>query len=306
MKLISGIVAGGILAIGVAEAQAPSSERLVEVGGTYTTEVRNSDAAVGVRSQRSAGWARAKVPVALGRGNAVVFGLSYESQLIGYRDFPTRIVDGTTLAQGDLPTRLHSVDASIGLVWRFAEPWSAAVNFAPGLHGDFGRLRSRDVVWGGNLMFVRLLGEERPGGDTSRIGVGAAFTDRFGSPLPIPLVLLDWFPSEDWFLRGTLPLDLDVGYRLSRRSSIGLGALLRGYLYRLEAAPFDGQVIRYRELQLGLFLDHGLTRRLHVQLNAGVATGQRFELRNEGNDATLVSGGFERGGAFRASLYYAL
>lgn len=308
MKLVAAMGAGACLwslGIGAATAQAPPSERLAEVGGAVATRVESSEAGDGTALQRSQAWARLNAPVALGGGAALVLGLSYEAQLIRYSGFGARQVDSLTVTQRDLPTALHAIDARVGLLWRFAERWSAAAAFTPGLHSDLGDVRGRDVVWGGSLLLVRSVGDVRPGGDTNRIGLGAAITDRFGSPLLVPLLLLDWCPSGRWFVKGTLPLELEAGRRISTPLSVGLEALQKGFMYRLGAAPFDGQVIRYREVQIGLFLDLGISERAHVRVSGGFSTGHEFELRDEGNDRTLVSGDFGSSLFARGTLYYA-
>ena len=310
MRFVRGMVAKGsllcCLAAGVAEAQAPSSERLMEAGGAWVSRVQNSDSNISTRIQRSLGWARLKAPISLGEDFALVLGVSYEGQAISYSNFVTRNVGGTLLTQSNLPTGLHSLDANVGFVWRFAEDWALAANFTPGIHSDFSNIQYRDVIWTGNVLFLHPFGDKDPIGGRNRIGFGFAYTDRFGTPLPIPLVRLDWYPSEDWFVRGTLPFDLDLGYRVSSAFSVGVGGLLHGYIYRLEATPFTGQVVRYREVEIGPFLDLVLTERIHVRVTGGVSTAQRFEFRDESNNNTIISGNFKSAGFFRGSLYYAL
>lgn len=82
---------------------------------------------------------------------------------------------------------------------------------------------------------------------------------------------------------------------------MGVGGLLHGYIYRLEATPFTGQVVRYREVQIGPFLDLGLTQQIHLRVNGGVSTAQRFEFRDEPNNNTILSGNFKTGGFERAA-----
>jgi len=279
------------LCLGVAarDAQAVKPERFLDIGGTFVAESENSDDEE-TKIQRTVGWAKLKLPVPLKGGNALLFGLDYQSQWIGYDEAPTN----------ELPNTLYSLGATLGFVWAMTENWSTVVQFMPGIQSDMEDVSSEDYVFKGSLLFVR------PFGKANRFGIGAAFSDAFGSPQPIPLLLIDWYPAENWFVEGLLPTDLDVGYRFSKALSVGLEGKVRGYMYRMsdDEDTWDSAVLRYTEIQVGPFVDYSLTDKLHLRASAGVSAANKFEFRDDDNDDKLVEGDFKNSGYGTLNLYW--
>lgn len=296
------VIVGALTVLVVAQCQgafAARLERQVEVGGTIAGTTENSDDDIDSETDRKLGWAKVKHVMPLGGGKALILGLSWEGQFVNYDKFRTTSFQGSVVTEDDLPESLHSVDATVGLSWRMGENWTAMLQFVPGIHSDFEDVSSEDVIYTGSALFVR------PFGNGNRIGLGISYSDAFGDPSPFPMVLIDWYPAEHWYVEGTLPTSLDAGYRFDEALSLGLEGKLKGYLYRLsEDAPWNDAVLRYREVQVGPYVDYRLFGKMHVRASAGMSVANKFEIHDDENDEKLADGDYDNAGYATATLYY--
>ncbi len=278
-------------------------DTVFDAGVTYLAPAENDDGDVDTEVQRTLAWLKGMYGFPAGERLHLIFGLEYTGQFVDYDDFAAVPGPAGLIRESDLPEELHALDFIAGLVWSVSDDWRAIFQFRPGIHSDFEDVSSDDWVYAGMALAVRGFGDN----PRNRVGVGAYLGDALGRIQALPLVRLYWYPSEKWFLEGTLPLELDAGYRASKALSFGLEAALRGYQYRLtEDAPWDDAVLRYSEVRAGLFADYGFWKNLHVRLSGGAALAQTFELRDDDNDRKLADGDYENTGYLSVNLYYAL
>lgn len=232
-----------------------------------------------------------------------MFGVAYKGQLIEYHNFDARPLDGEKTRRKDMPNDLHALDFSLGMVWVSAQKkWVTTVQFRPGIHSDFEDIDGGDFIYTGTLLVQRVFGEK----NQNMWGLGATYTDLLGKQMVIPLVRLFWYPTEHWFVELTVPVELDVGYRFSRSFSVGIEQKLQGYLYRLtEDDPWNEAVLRYREVQIGPFLDwqFGWKNKMHFRVSGGVSTFQNFEFRDRDNDKKLRDGDMKTAPYGTANFY---
>lgn len=273
-----------------------------DIGFTYAGESENEDSLIDTEIQRTLVWLSGSAPIAIGNGHHLILGVEYKGQLVEYDDFRPvlfpPIVGGNLITEDDLPEDLHALDVSIGLLWSWSEAWSTLFQFKPGIHSDF------EDIDGDDLMFTGTVLAQRKFGTRNRFGLGITYSDSFGEPEVFPLGLLDWYPTEKWYVEALLPLNVDVGYKISQSISAGVEGKLQGYQYRLtEDRPWDESVLNYREVRIGPFLDATLWGNTHLRLSAGLVTAQEFEVRDEDNDDEIVDGDYENTAYATIKLY---
>jgi len=297
------VVIGGVGVLAAAGDGLAKPDTVFDAGITYLAPAENDDGDVDTEVQRTLAWAKGMYGFSAGESLHLIFGLEYTGQFVDYDDFSAVPGPAGLLRESDLPEALHALDFIAGLVWSVSDDWRAILQFRPGIHSDFEDVSGDDWVYAGMALAVRGFGEN----SRNRIGVGAYLGDALGRVQALPLLRLYWYPSEKWFVEGTLPLEVDAGYRVSKVLSFGFEGALRGYQYRLtEDAPWDDSVLRYSEVRAGLFADYGFWKNLHVRLSGGAALAQTFELRDDDNDDKLADGDYENAGYLSVNLYYAL
>lgn len=267
-----------------------------DFGTTYVWETENKDN--DTKIQRTLAWIGGKYSTPLSPDFTLTAGLSYEGQFVDYSDFRPVVFQGRVIQEGDLPENLHAIDATLALNWRWSDAWSTTFSFNPGIHSDFEDISGKDFIYQGSILFQNRLGGK------NLIGFGLAYSDSFGDPLVIPLVQIRWYPTPEWYVESMLPLNLNVGYNLDSTWSVGLEGKLRGYRYRLtESAPWNEAVLKYREVQLGPFLNARLGEKVSLRLSAGVVVAQKFEFMDKDSDNTIVEGKFKNTGYVTVRLF---
>ena len=78
-------------------------------------------------------------------------------------------------------------------------------------------------------------------------------------------------------------------------------------MYRLsEDTPWEDAVLKYREVQIGPFVDWMFHDKAHMRISAGASVGQKSEIRDDNNDHKLVDGDYKNAGYATLNLFYAL
>jgi hypothetical protein len=271
-----------------------------DVHVTFVGEAENDDDAIDTKVDRSQIGASVAFPYPLGKGNSLILGAHYLGQFVEYQDVTAFQHPGNNLpiTEDDLPEELQAVDVSIGYLRSWSERWSTLFQFKPGLHTDF------DDISGNDVMYTALVLVERNMGGKNRLGVGVSYSDAFGEPEVFPLLLLDWYFEDEWFIESLLPLRLDAGVNLTPNFSAGVEGRLRGYQYRLtENAPWEDSVLNFREVRLGPYADYAFSEKAHVRLSGGAVVAQKFEFKDDDNDKVLLDGDLQNTGYLTLFFY---
>lgn len=265
-----------------------AQSKLIDFGVTYIAPNQNKDSAFDTQIQRTVTWIKINGPIKITEDDNLLLGVNYEVQFVEYKDFKPMTIDGKVVLERDLPEDLHALDLSIGWARTWTKEWSTVLKFTPGLHSDFKEVKEDDVAFTGSGL-VRWKMDEK-----SSFGLGAAFSEAFGDPSAIPLVDINWHPTETFFIKGLLPLNIDVNYQVLEELGIGIEGKLNGYRYRLtDNQPWDRAVLVYREVRVGPFIDFKIGELGHLKVSGGVVTAQKFEINDKNNSDELVGGDYE-------------
>ncbi|MEM6929350.1 MAG: DUF6268 family outer membrane beta-barrel protein [Myxococcota bacterium] len=197
--------------------------------------------------------------------------------------------------------RLHEVDVSLALLQSVGERWTLMGQLAGGLAGDLIAV-DRDVVRLSGFVLAK-----REMSETVRFGLGAAATWAFGQLLPLPLVALDWHPSDRFALVALLPATTTATWRPADRLRLGGFAEIVGNEYAIRLPQIAGgpdctgptrnpaecvDHLAYTDGNGGAFVGARLAGELWLDLRGGVSVYRRFEMLNA--DDEPVSFGEQR------------
>lgn len=271
---------------------------LGEISGTYVADAKSDEAGKNTEIQRTITRFSIKHIHPIATRINLIWGVDYTSQSVSYSNFSSFSFDGKSVVSSDLPEDLHALDITFGYQ-TVINNFKTTFVFKPGIHGDFHGVDEDHIVYQGSFLAEKKFGKK------NIWGFGAFISDNLGDEQILPLARLFWYPSNNWFIETTLPKDFRAGYRLSKNSSVGLAANLYGYQYRLTKGPFDGEVLSYKEIQLGPFYEYKFSQgRGLFRLRGGVSAGQNFEFKDKDNDKTISEGDLQSAGFVSLSLRY--
>lgn len=185
------------------------------------------------------------------------------------------IQDEDSLARDQTPVNaLHSLMLKLALLHAFDEHWGMFVSVSGGVASDFGSdLSSDDLVVAAQVLALWTIIPD------FTLGAGIGYDRRTGSVSPLPLIGLDWQPSEVFMVRGVVPQSLALRYRAAQWLTLGVEGALEGERYHLSDRPGVEDVeVAYRVVKVGAAATVHWTPWLHSRLYGGAATLRRFEV----------------------------
>ncbi len=272
----------------------------VDLSGVYLGESESDEPGKNTKIQRNIAGASIMRIQEIGPKRNLILGIDYTGQFVDYSNFSGfSLPSGNPVTTSDLPEELHALNFTLGYQTMISG-FKTTFTFNPGIHGDFHDIDGDHIVYQGSVLAEKKFGQKNVW------GLGAYFSDNLGDEQVLPLARLFWYPSKNWFLETTLPKDFKAGYQLSSSTRLGIGANLYGYQYRLTKGPFNGEVLNYREIQLGPYYEYKFSQgRGFFRLMGGISTGQNFEFNDKDNDNKIAEGDFENSGFVSVSMRYA-
>ena len=178
-----------------------------------------------------------------------------------------------------VPERLGAVSAKLGLNHQFASPWSVRAEIDPGLYNDLG---SGGRGSGAPAALRLVYAADR---DLQWV-LGANIDTRSGHPV-IGGVGVRWKFAPDWTLALLLPAPR-VEWAASENVALFAGASLRGGTFRVAdnfgrtrgRPAFDGQIVDYREINVGVGARWQLTPATALHCGLGQMLDRRFEFHD--------------------------
>jgi hypothetical protein len=196
----------------------------------------------------------------------------------GFRYYALDIIpdDGTSqdapAAQVDA---LHALMLKAGLWHRFTESWAVFASVSAGVASDFGgELSTDDLVFAGHLIALWTLLPE------FTIGAGIGYDRRTGELAPLPLVALDWQPSDRFMVRGVVPELLAIRWCAIQWLTLGLEGALEGERYHLDDSDLEDMEVEvaYSIIKAGAAATVHCAARIHTRVYGGIAASRRFEI----------------------------
>jgi len=232
------------------------------------------------------------LPVQVAPGAYLLPGASYRLEVPRFVDPPPEA----------LPVpRLHEVEVSLALLQEVGDHWIVIGQVAGGLAGDLLAI-DRDVVRLSGFVLAK-----REVSDTLRLGFGGAATWAFGQLLPLPLLSVDWEPSEQFAIEALLPAHVLATWRPIDRVRAGVFGEIVGNEYAIRlpeiaqgpdcVGPTSDPAecvdhLAYTDGNGGAFAGARLTGELWLEVRGGVSFYRRFDPRSAQNES--VSFGEQR------------
>ena len=235
------------------------------------------------------------VPVGLGETTFLTVGLDCQALFVGYQDIGTWVYNGRTYTKDDLPDDLYALDLVAGLGAEFGD-WLAYAEFRPGLHSDLKDIDSRDIYYQGGVFVFYTFSEDFTG------SLGLFYGDSFGEPELYPLLGVQWLIGSGFALDALIPSYLLVSYQADDWLKFGLRGRLNGHQFRLRGLIWKDTVLKYEQVLIGPFVDINLTDSLVLRLEGGVATGRKFEFRDDDSSEKLYDGDIKDNGYLSAAI----
>jgi hypothetical protein len=252
----------------------PATAQVGEFKPTYAgyeylapAELRAPDAAPDAEASFHTFEAGVGVPLLLdGENSFLVPGLRYQLMDVSIAG------DGGDSAEVDA---LHSMLASVGYYQRFSERWAMFALLGAGFASDFEASPNSDDL----VVSAQAIGLYQFSRDFT-LGAGVGYDRRTGDVTPLPLLALDFQPSERFMIKGVVPASLGVRYRVLPPLTLGLEAALDGERYNLHAGREGDETVEvaYSAVKLGVSATVHATKSLHARVLGGAALRRRFEV----------------------------
>lgn len=159
------------------------------------------------------------------------------------------------------------------LIQQWNENWNILFNVTPTLASDFeGQLSADDFVFQGAVVVTRTINS------TLKIGSGIAYSTRFGTPRPVPLINLQ-YKNNKHQINTLLPLNLKYSYNLSPkdRLKIGFQCSLDGANFNtLTTGTNNIDEINYSRANIGALIDYKITKMLRLEAYGGLSAARRY------------------------------
>jgi hypothetical protein len=191
--------------------------------------------------------AQVAVPITANGGKTrLVAGLNYvytRYALSGLQTATLASADGTEiLTTSPVPQDLHAITAILSLTQAMGDHWVASFGMKPGLYTDLRQVDASSFSLQGGASFVYVASKDL------RLGFGLSYQSRFGSPLLLPVGILDWHIGGPLRLHVTAPDDAELLLIPNDRLVLNLFGRVTGGAYRIHpdatltsTSPASGQ-----------------------------------------------------------------
>jgi hypothetical protein len=151
--------------------------------------------------------------------------------------------------------------------------WSMVGIISLGLYTDLEQIDKEDVFVNGGVLFVK---QHSP---RFSYGIGAMFTNSFGTPMLLPAFLVRWQTGGRYRLDLDFPEKISVSRTLSKRTDIALAIRTRGAVYDVLKRPGNQRLMGYMEISAGLESTWHLSRQVDFVASGGciLTSGVTFQ-----------------------------
>ncbi len=168
----------------------------------------------------------------------------------------------------------YSIEYSFVLKHIFSQKWTLMTILTPGIATDFEADISGDAfTYQAVVVFIRRYNEKLS------VGYGAAYTNQFGTPAPIPVLALNWNNGARLRANVILPVSIELWYTYNKNLEIGLLTQGNGNQYHGNPARWDVNVpyLRYSAFGAGPAVNYSLAENMKLNIHCGYTFLRRFE-----------------------------
>jgi hypothetical protein len=217
----------------------------------------------------------ALLPLQVGERTFLLPGLKYEHTNV--------------MLQGDpeIPSPvLRTAQVSMGIAHSIGEHFTLIGTLGAGIASDLSQpITMRDLVVSATaLALYNVRG-------ALSIGAGVTYDQRTGTPLPLPALLLNWRPTQDFRVRGLVPARVDAEYRFTRWFEVGAFAMFNGDRYALGERTYgrSNLQIAFSTAEMGPKITFSANDWVHVDLWTALPVYRRYDVYQDGRNIDSVS-----------------
>ena len=233
----------------------------------------------------------ASYPLIYSEGRTVLVNeLGYTRVVLDYTGFPEAAAN---------PENMHAIEYNATVTHGLSDKWTLMGIATPGIASDFeGDVGSDDLTFQTVLVWIRAHSERL------QIGYGAAWSNTFGQPYPLPILAVRWNNGSNLRLSSILPANLEVWYAPSERLHLGLLLAVDGNQYHGDPDIYevDDPLLRYSVGTVGPSVNYYFAPGLAVGATAGITFTRRFEFFDGDDEAADIS--LENSGFVKLQLQY--
>ena len=229
---------------------------------------------------------KASYPLIFSEGRTVLVNeIMYRRFDLDYDGFP---------APEARPENMQAIEYNATLTHGLSEKWTLMGIVTPGIASDFeGDIGSDDFTFQAVAIFIRGYSER------FQVGYGAAWTNTFGQPSPLPILAVNWNNGRNLKLSTILPANLELWYAPGPRLELGLLLNVEGNQYHGDPDIYniDTPLLRYSVGTLGPSVNYHIAKGLTLGVDAGMTFLRRFKFFDGDNekdvsDISLKNTGF--------------
>ena len=171
-----------------------------------------------------------------------------------------------------LPVNLTAAYMPVAWMHQFkSSKWSTALMAIPRLSSDLSKPLGRNDFQMGGIALATYKKKE-----TLKYSFGAYYNSEFFGDYYIPLLGIDWNISNKWNLFGTLPINLNLEYKMNKTVHAGFALNLLTNSYRIQNKDF----LRIDDYNAKFILDIYLMKNQVISLEAGHSLFRQYRMGN--------------------------
>ncbi len=220
----------------------------------------------------------AAYPLVFSAGRTVLVNeLSYRNVVLDYRGF----------LPGDVnPETMHAIEYNATITHGLSQKWTLMGIVTPGIASDFEASIGRDdLTFQAVVVFIRTYSENL------QIGYGAAWSNTFGQPFPLPVLALRWNNGSNLRISSILPTNFEAWYAPTQRLELGFQLSVDGNRYHGDPARYlvDNPLLSYSVGTFGPAINFHISPGTTLGISAGRTFTRRFEFFDGGDDVQDIS-----------------
>ena len=153
--------------------------------------------------------------------------------------------------------------------------WGMMSILSVGLFSDMEKIDKEDIFINGGVLFIKQHNRR------FSYGIGAMFTNTFGTPMLLPAFLIKWQTDSKFRIDINFPEKLSVSSKLNKQTDLALAFRMQGSSYDVENGPDKKRLMGYSQMSIGLENTWHLTKHIDFVATGGSILYSGFTFQNK-------------------------
>lgn len=168
------------------------------------------------------------------------------------------------------PINLHGFILRTGLYQKFDKGRGMQLLFAPRLMSDLVSVEGSSFQFGGLFMY------EKKYSEALTMSFGLMFNQELFGPYFVPLINLNWQPSEKFRIAGLLPIYAKISYIVNENFNFGISHFGLITTYAMNDPEYKGDYIERKSIDLSLYGRYRIAGNFHLEGRFGRSLGRSY------------------------------